>query len=590
MFTTPECMAYQKAIAELQRLYAAGENDSAEADEQRDILESVVEASPSRALAVLEDLSGDLYSLSGDEVGVQSPSEYIGKVEPLIADAMDSKQWVRILSLLRMGSGLSKPDLALLRAQACQELGIDVFSKLFMGHTVLTRVPLRRAVSSTQDLRDLPQYTSFTYRMFGGRIGQSLAPASVSRSAKNLIPAAITRAAEYKNGLPFRSSGRPSVRVDRNYQVLEAPGFGGSFGTQFYLVGYQNRDGDYVPAVDVVAFLVEMFEYSSVEDYSWFHENVQDTQYQASFIRLLRDLAPNGVDFAGSEARDERSGRSAEFSSGTRDWLSATLGRIGRDTTTRTITLTGVLKIVNIQAREPFVQIVSAGSIGDKLLLEPGRHDDTIGELVNKTVEVVVEQRRDSTGDGRHVRNHVVDVAAISEGDQEPDHGPAGGTASACTDLLPTSSNVVVLRWFKKMTVSDAQRPTTGSPTGLLRLTKAGFSIEARQWFRDTLFAGTWTSVVKRNRPHVVRRVKFHVFIDGGDKGLLEMEVDDAPHREAGQNNITTVIHWGRTMADCFRAANHTGKWVVIERLADDSFRLIISASRPMRRQAILTI
>ena len=66
----------------------------------------------------------------------------------------------------------------------------------------------------------------------------------------------------------------------------------------------------------------------------------------------------------------------------------------------------------------------------------------------------------------------------------------------------------------------------------------------------------------------------------GVDRGVHTLEISHAPHREEGQNNIPTVLHWG-TVEPLLAATNHTGRNVIIERLGDGTFRLEITAAQP---------
>jgi len=54
------------------------------------------------------------------------------------------------------------------------------------------------------------------------------------------------------------------------------------------------------------------------------------------------------------------------------------------------------------------------------------------------------------------------------------------------------------------------------------------------------------------------------------------LKVDHAPHRESGQSNHASVLHWG-PLAPVLRETNYSGYTLTLERLADDSYRLDIS-------------
>ncbi|MGH2758198.1 MAG: hypothetical protein ACRDKJ_01400 [Actinomycetota bacterium] len=147
----------------------------------------------------------------------------------------------------------------------------------------------------------------------------------------------------------------------------------------------------------------------------------------------------------------------------------------------------------------------------------------------------------------------------------------------------PAPSVHVIRRWTKRLAKSDAQQPTAGSnPTGNLRLTKAGHAINWRTFFRDQLFAPVnWHSTTDTAGNAIeVADVDFEVEFDGVAKGARTLRVDHAPHRESGQANHVTVLHWDDLITELQRQS-FVGYYVVIERLSDDSYRLRIERADP---------
>lgn len=138
----------------------------------------------------------------------------------------------------------------------------------------------------------------------------------------------------------------------------------------------------------------------------------------------------------------------------------------------------------------------------------------------------------------------------------------------------------VAKTWSKRLTASDAQHPPSPSsnPLGNMRLTQAGHDIPWLTWFRHELF-GTQTWAIERDRKGnqiEVATVPFEVTIDGRWRGTLPLNVDHAPHRESGQSNHATVLHWG-VLAPILYETDYTKWMLTIQRMSDGSYRLDIS-------------
>lgn len=138
-------------------------------------------------------------------------------------------------------------------------------------------------------------------------------------------------------------------------------------------------------------------------------------------------------------------------------------------------------------------------------------------------------------------------------------------------------------RWFKRLSASDAQHPPTAGSnvTGVLRLVQAGHAINQTNYFRHDFFAPLpWAGTPKPRGLFEQTVVPFDVVVAGAHLGIQNLRVDDAAYREAGQGNHTSVLHWDGLTATLI-GADHTGDYVVLERLADGSYRLEITPQDP---------
>ncbi|MGW7323206.1 hypothetical protein [Streptomyces sp. NPDC054845] len=135
--------------------------------------------------------------------------------------------------------------------------------------------------------------------------------------------------------------------------------------------------------------------------------------------------------------------------------------------------------------------------------------------------------------------------------------------------------------WFKKMSASDAQRPTNpnSNPIGSLKLTKARHPIDQKTYFRNVFFANAaWEAETNGKGVKEEARVPFEVVIGTTSLGVHEIAIDHADYRIAGQSNVPTWLHWGEHLLTYLKAHDYTGHYVTIETFEDGSRRLTISA------------
>jgi PLD-like domain len=170
-----------------------------------------------------------------------------------------------------------------------------------------------------------------------------------------------------------------------------------------------------------------------------------------------------------------------------------------------------------------------------------------------------------------------------------PPAPPTGTPQSAPQPLTPevqapdTPQAAADERWWKRLTVSDAQRKGAGHQRGSITLTQGARSINAQRYFRYELFKSAhWRPGHARTGvQREVATIPFQVQSLGDDRGILEFEVSYAPNREASQANYTSLLHLGPLSA-YFHAYNMTGNWLELARLADGTYTLSITDERPV--------
>jgi HKD family nuclease len=121
------------------------------------------------------------------------------------------------------------------------------------------------------------------------------------------------------------------------------------------------------------------------------------------------------------------------------------------------------------------------------------------------------------------------------------------------------------LLWQKiDLPSSDAQQPNKGNPTGGLRLTQAGWTvngtvIDQTTYFRNDVFGNLKWGVWKTEPYRENAVTSFVVYILGTDCGIHNLTISHKPSGEAGQGNYTTILHWG-DLVETIRQANIIGK------------------------------
>lgn len=190
---------------------------------------------------------------------------------------------------------------------------------------------------------------------------------------------------------------------------------------------------------------------------------------------------------------------------------------------------------------------------------------------------------RDLFGPSTHAKAAAPELSAAGRAALARLEGTAPYAGSPRQPATPASpqrpaapaSTAVLASWNKRLRPGDAQHPPSGNPTGNLRLTQAGHAIPWLTWFRRTLFGGAaWSSAIdRRGNPIEVADVRMAVTVRGRPHGTMTFRISHAPHRESGQANHATALHWG-PLANELRATDHTGSTVTLARLADGSYRL----------------
>jgi HKD family nuclease len=133
------------------------------------------------------------------------------------------------------------------------------------------------------------------------------------------------------------------------------------------------------------------------------------------------------------------------------------------------------------------------------------------------------------------------------------------------------------LVWRKKLPQSDALQVAAGSHhVGGVRLTQARFEnptghrINQTTYFRQLFADYDWEREPGRQRDQEHTFVPMRVIIRGRDYGTRNFEISHKPSGEAGQDNYTTILRWGREFTPTIVRENLTGAVLSLHETADE--------------------
>jgi len=136
---------------------------------------------------------------------------------------------------------------------------------------------------------------------------------------------------------------------------------------------------------------------------------------------------------------------------------------------------------------------------------------------------------------------------------QEPVVAQAQPQAQPAPHALAPRPQGGFLVWRKRLPRTDALQVRRGSHhVGGVRLTEAGFEnppgqpIEQTTYFRNLFRDFHWEPEGRRHADQEHTFVPMRVFIRGRDYGIRNLEISHKPSGEAGQDNYTTILRWGR--------------------------------------------
>jgi hypothetical protein len=172
--------------------------------------------------------------------------------------------------------------------------------------------------------------------------------------------------------------------------------------------------------------------------------------------------------------------------------------------------------------------------------------------------------------------------------------GISGGTVPPVTAVPPTTTRLraspVAMSWWRVLSASDAMKKGGDSHQRKdVILNKGPHPIDQTVFFRQHFFAGAaWTQRLMRSyqgrpkRTKEIATIPFDVFISGRHLGNYDLTVDHANSRIAGQGNSPTWLNWSDLGTEIGKN-DYTGWYLLLERLANNTFQLKIRKTKPRR-------
>jgi len=169
-----------------------------------------------------------------------------------------------------------------------------------------------------RDLSPDEYVTLYEVRLFGGDVTFGLAPSDETSKREDGSQALLWRAAEYHAGQPMRPRGAPAPHIQKLAQLYSAVPMPGSYRLRFKVRSPWRQQPlspevaspeDQVvggePLVHKVVSLVQTIAQGSDDELA---RAVPDPVYRAGFMKLVREMAPDGrrveqVDIAGGRTR-----------------------------------------------------------------------------------------------------------------------------------------------------------------------------------------------------------------------------------------------------------------------------------------------
>lgn len=137
------------------------------------------------------------------------------------------------------------------------------------------------------------------------------------------------------------------------------------------------------------------------------------------------------------------------------------------------------------------------------------------------------------------------------------------------------------MRWWKQISVTDAQQETAGSLMPF-RFTKENCPENFVTWFRENFFGDLkWRDTSWREYQLEEASINISVNIMGENLGQREMRVTHASRRNQNHNAPTTYLDFDHITREYLQENDMTDKYIVFNKDSNGYFSLTIQKDAP---------
>jgi len=226
----------------------------------------------------------------------------------------------------------------------------------------------------------------------GGEVVTGGAPLDLIVEKVQTIQSMFYRTIEYLQGVSHRRAGPPSKELQESCRPWLFQSAPGSY--QFSVAIQKPKQQDFFKeAVEpnrIAQHFLEIVSASTHEDSKALEGLVSDKDYQATFLKLARNLAPTGKTFDRIELRGSGEVRPVSLDTDTRSSINQQLRQVRPKSSARDVSpeeLRGTLRAVHLD--KDWLDIVVDG-ISHHVEGLQDAVDDVIGPMVNRSVVVKV--------------------------------------------------------------------------------------------------------------------------------------------------------------------------------------------------------
>lgn len=246
-----------------------------------------------------------------------------------------------------------------------------------------------------------PSRSEIEFSLKGGTVLSGSAPADVVMGLVGRAEALVYRVTEYTHGLPHRTDRTVPPSVKSASQIRVAAATSGSYRfrlsidapAQMEMFGPQSSA---TAPSDVARASVGILRAGLDSPHVALPALVTDQAYRATFLKLARDLSPNGRRWNRLEIRSAAADQPITMNQQTRQALNEIIRASSRGSNGvggQEETITGILRAVNLE--NDWLDVVTSGEPSRIRIRGVGvTLDDQIGPMLNQPVIVTTVRRR----------------------------------------------------------------------------------------------------------------------------------------------------------------------------------------------------